>query len=246
MGKKIDLTGQKYNKLTVIKETEKRDSSGCVIWQCQCDCGNVTYASSNALRSGHKQSCGCSNKEQITAIGEKNVIDITGQRFGKLIVLEKTNIRKDRKVCWKCQCDCGNIYIATGVALRKGNVQSCGCLKSIGEEKIAKILSENNIIFEREKIFADFNPRYRYDFYVNNEYIIEYDGKQHFQDYSWGNKQHSLEESRQRDEIKNQYCFKKDIPIIRIPYTYLEKITIKDLQIETSNFIVQKEKKYND
>jgi hypothetical protein len=60
--------------------------------------------------------------------------------------------------------------------LRLGLIQSCGCLKSIGEEKISKILTDNNIPFEREKIFNDFKP-YRYDFYVNNKYIIEYDGK---------------------------------------------------------------------
>ena len=34
MGAKINLTGQKYNKLTVIKETDKRDSSGCIMWEC--------------------------------------------------------------------------------------------------------------------------------------------------------------------------------------------------------------------
>ena len=71
MGKKIDLTGQKYNRLTVIKESPKRDSSGCVMWECQCDCGNITYASSNALRSNHKRSCGCLNKEQAAEIGRR-------------------------------------------------------------------------------------------------------------------------------------------------------------------------------
>ena len=57
-----------------------------------------------------------------------NKIDLTGQRFGKLKVIEETyqnNIRK-----WKCQCDCGNIsYIATG-SLRSGNSTSCGKCKN--------------------------------------------------------------------------------------------------------------------
>lgn len=57
-----------------------------------------------------------------------------------------------------------------------GTVQSCGCLKSVGEEKISQLLTENNISFNREKIFNDFKP-YRYDFYVDNKYIIEYDGR---------------------------------------------------------------------
>ena len=57
-----------------------------------------------------------------------NKIDLTGQRFGKLTVIEETyqnNIRK-----WKCRCDCGNIsYVATG-SLRSGNSTSCGKCKN--------------------------------------------------------------------------------------------------------------------
>lgn len=40
MGKKIDLTGQKFGKLTVLKEAEKRNDHGSVCWICRCDCGN--------------------------------------------------------------------------------------------------------------------------------------------------------------------------------------------------------------
>lgn len=238
MGAKINLIGQKYNKLTVIKETKKRDSSGCIIWECECECGNITYASSNALRSNHKQSCGCINKEQAQQLGYKNCIDISGQRFGRLIVLDKSPIKKDRHVCWNCKCDCGAYIIATGKDLRAGNIQSCGCLKSVGEEKISQLLTNNNISFVREKIFNDFKP-YRYDFYVNDSYIIEYDGKQHFQDYSWGDEMHTIEESQMRDIIKNNYCFKNNIPIIRIPYTHLNNLILEDLQLETTSFLIK-------
>lgn len=238
MGKKIDLTGQKYNRLTVIKESSKRDSSGCIMWECQCDCGNLTYASSNALRSNHKRSCGCLNKEQITELGHNNCEDITGQKFGKLTVISKSDIRKDRKVHWNCICDCGNQYIASGKSLRNGDIQSCGCLKSIGEQKINNLLQANNIAYEREKIFDDFKP-YRYDFYVNNNYIIEYDGKQHFQNYSWGGETHTLQESQKRDALKNEYCFTHNIPLIRIPYTHLKDLQIEDLILETTTFLMK-------
>ena len=241
MGKKIDLTGQKFEKLLVIKETDKRDSSGCIIWECQCDCGNQTYATSSDLRRGHKRSCGCLGKEQIINLGQKNYKDITNQRFGKLIAIEKTDLRKDGKVYWKCKCDCGNYCTASGKSLRNGNIQSCGCLKSVGEQRISKLLFQHNIPFEREKIFSDFKP-YRYDFYINNCYVIEYDGKQHFQDYSWGSERHSLQESQNRDILKNSYCYKNNIPIIRIPYTHLSKLSIKDLLLETTNFLLKGDK----
>lgn len=86
MGKKIDLTGQKFGKLTVIEETNER-RGGSVVWKCKCDCGNIHYTTSKLLRQSGSLSCGCSRKE-------KGLIDLTGQRFGKLIVAEKTDKRK--------------------------------------------------------------------------------------------------------------------------------------------------------
>lgn len=243
MGKKINLIGQTYNKLTVIEETQKRDSSGCIIWKCQCECGNITFASSNALRSNHKKSCGCLNKEQAQQLGWNNLNDLTGQKFGRLLVLHRVKGKTDNshRVYWQCQCDCGNSYIANGHSLKNGTLQSCGCLKSKGEEKIGLLLKKAKISYEKEKIFNDFRP-YRFDFYINNSYIIEYDGKQHFQDYSWGREHHSLQEIQERDMLKNNYCFNKNIPIIRIPYTHYDDLIIDDLMLETSKFIVKENK----
>lgn len=64
------------------------------------------------------------------------MIDLTNQKFGRLTVLEKTTERKGSSVVWKCKCDCGNIHYTTTYFLKKGTVQSCGCLKS---EKIAQV-----------------------------------------------------------------------------------------------------------
>lgn len=60
------------------------------------------------------------------------LIDITGQRFGRLTVLRKGPIRPSKQggSNWICQCDCGNETIAVGSALRSGNTQSCGCLSA--------------------------------------------------------------------------------------------------------------------
>lgn len=52
------------------------------------------------------------------------------KRFGKLLVVEECLERdSDRRITYICQCDCGNITIATGRALRFGNKRSCGCLQ---------------------------------------------------------------------------------------------------------------------
>lgn len=53
-------------------------------------------------------------------------IDLTGQRFGKLVVLREDGKKWD-KVAWLCQCDCGKLHTTDGGSLRRGFVRSCGC-----------------------------------------------------------------------------------------------------------------------
>lgn len=54
--------------------------------------------------------------------------DLTGRKFGILTVLEFDSKTKNRKIKWKCHCDCGNETIVTGENLRSGNTKSCGCI----------------------------------------------------------------------------------------------------------------------
>ena len=53
----IDLTGKRFNRLTVIKRVELKGKS--TRWLCKCDCGNETIVTSEKLKSGHTKSCGC-------------------------------------------------------------------------------------------------------------------------------------------------------------------------------------------
>ncbi len=55
------------------------------------------------------------------------LVDLTGQRFGRLIVIEKSRMRKGQ-LFWKCQCDCGKVCDVQGSSLRGGRTKSCGCL----------------------------------------------------------------------------------------------------------------------
>lgn len=56
-------------------------------------------------------------------------VDITGERFGRLTALSKTDKRKWGLVVWDLKCDCGNMFTATGSQLNTGNTKSCGCLR---------------------------------------------------------------------------------------------------------------------
>lgn len=60
------------------------------------------------------------------------VIDITNQRFGKLIALRMVGKLDGKNMYWECQCDCGNVKNIMGSSLRSGNTKSCGCNKSKG------------------------------------------------------------------------------------------------------------------
>ena len=62
------------------------------------------------------------------------LIELTGQRFGRLVVLERNgSYRCDEfssSACWLCRCDCGNTKTIRGINLITGATKSCGCLRN--------------------------------------------------------------------------------------------------------------------
>lgn len=70
-----------------------------------------------------------------------NPIDLTGQRFGRLTVLEVSPKRARRELMWVCQCDCGNVVTVRGKCLRKGETKSCGCYNKEVSSKRNKVLA---------------------------------------------------------------------------------------------------------
>jgi hypothetical protein len=127
-GKTKNRAGFKCHKLTFISQTKEKSSSGNFKWECLCDCGNTTIVNpGNVMRSTRPTtSCGCHYKK---VVGTFNTIDESGKKYGKLLFIEPTDRRESHKVIWKIQCDCGNIIYKTPYAIKKGNQQSCGCLK---------------------------------------------------------------------------------------------------------------------
>lgn len=237
MGKAIDLTGLSFGKLTVIDRNynyvkEKGIKYPVVYWNCHCECGKNTVVSGINLRSGKVFSCGCLRKE-------KTYRNLTGKIFNKLTVLEETEEREGSSIKWLCRCNCGNLVKVSSSSLVSGNTQSCGCLNSKGEEQICKILRENNIVFEQQKTFLDCrtspkNPPLRFDFYINNSFLLEFDGRQHFSSDSSGwNTEELFEKTVTRDRIKNDYCKKHNIPLKRIPYWRLKTLTIEQIMDDT-------------
>lgn len=57
----------------------------------------------------------------------QRLIDLTGKRFGKLVVLSHADVNKSKHHRWNCLCDCGNEKVVEGQHLRSGATKSCGC-----------------------------------------------------------------------------------------------------------------------
>lgn len=57
-----------------------------------------------------------------------SLVDLTGQRFGRLQVVGRAGKTFSGRAVWECLCDCGRIGNVVGCALTSGNTQSCGCL----------------------------------------------------------------------------------------------------------------------
>lgn len=237
-----DLTNQVFGRLTVLKIDEQRPykRKECYYWICKCSCGNIKSIRSSSLKDGSVQSCGCLQKERVK---ETIMKDLKGQRFGKLLVLKETSFKKEQRgIVWKCLCDCGNISYVLSSSLISGNTCSCGCLNSKGNMKIKSLLTKNNISFIPEYSFKDLiNPETNHILYFDFaifyngklSHLIEYDGAQHFLKKPQGYfSMEMIEKIQKLDSLKNEYCKKNNIPLIRIPYTLYKDLAISHLLLE--------------
>jgi len=126
--KKHDLRGRRFGSLVAEEPTVQRVNRN-IVWSCRCDCGKTIVASSDSLRNGAIESCGCRPKVKKRGRPRRPAVDITGSVFGKLTALAPTDRRatSNRSVIWSCVCECGNYFEANASSLLGGLKQSCGC-----------------------------------------------------------------------------------------------------------------------
>lgn len=128
--------GTVFGRWTVIEEAPTIDDRRAML--CECECGKRKTVSLHSLRKGLSKSCGCIRRGADWR--PPNFRDLTGERFGKLIVVRcigsrvgnsRTKSRPNVAVDWLCICDCGGERVATTGALRDGHTTSCGCAKRV-------------------------------------------------------------------------------------------------------------------
>lgn len=97
MPKRIDISGQKFGRLTAIEYSHTNEAKKAV-WRCLCDCGNTHYVTAKDLRSGNTKSCGCAKVERATRLKYKD-----GRRKERLYVVWNTMLKR-------CYCTTSKTY----------------------------------------------------------------------------------------------------------------------------------------
>lgn len=129
----IDLTGQKFGRLTVLSKAKPYKTKGgkyITKWVCQCECGNIVEVDTQKLRKNHTNSCGCLKKENKGR--PKSNISQINKRFGKLTVVKRLSMeeRVHKPNDLLCLCDCGKTIQTNAYKLLTGHSKSCGCMKA--------------------------------------------------------------------------------------------------------------------
>lgn len=219
---RINVVGNKYGRLTIVETIANTRPTRV---RCICDCGNEYIGAQSDVVNGHTQSCGCLQRERAS---DANTKDWTGvvSEYG-IEFLCPDHIREQGQWLWKCKCGvCGNEFVTLPAKVNEGVVTSCGCaIRSSMERYIKSLLEELNLEFIEQYSFDDCKDKYslKFDFAVFRHesllYLIEYDGKQHFEPIEWFGGEQSFKMQQYRDEIKNNYCLLHNIPLLRLPYT---------------------------
>jgi len=120
-----DLTNQIFNGCRLIKRTNKK-LCGSYIWEIQCHCGEYFECNSNAIKSGHTTSCGCS---------QYNIENLAGQIINECEFIKNTDKKTSSgNIIWKLRCHCGKYFECNSSSIKNGNIKSCGCLAGLGSQ----------------------------------------------------------------------------------------------------------------
>ena len=118
---------------------------------------------------------------------------------------------------------------------------------SKGEEKISSLLKSAHIPYEKEYTFPDLTFKkslLRFDFAILScgrpIKLIEFDGEQHFKHIAKFGTYSDFKHMQENDRRKNSYCIRNNIPLIRIPYWDLNKLTYESLFNTKSYYVTSK------
>lgn len=149
----IDLVGQKFGRLTVIKRVENHKSpngQSCPKWLCKCDCGSEVVVWGRSLRDGHTVSCGCYQKERAKETFKKyNKCEDKGSYVvmytekGEPFYVDKDDYLKVKDICWY-RSDNGYIMNKTGDDTTLLHRLIMDCPDGLDVDHLGGVLSRND------------------------------------------------------------------------------------------------------
>ncbi len=151
----LRIEGQRFGRLLAVRALGSIKKK--IIWQFICDCGSEPELPATFVVRGHTSSCGCL---RIEASRESVLRDVTGQRFGRLMVLGRSGGSVGGRVGWRCKCDCGREVIRPSKNLTNGTAVSCGCRKIEAREEYiaAKAVDPTGLRFGKLVVLGDCEP----------------------------------------------------------------------------------------
>lgn len=167
---------------------------------------------------------------------EREVFDIVGTEY--LVLSEYVNTKTKIKMVHN-KHGCNHVYYVSPHHFLYNNRRCPKCNESKGEERVSSILDQKKLLYIREYKFGNLRNKkqLQFDFAVFNEkkeplFLIEYDGKQHFEPVQFGGiaiieAKENLEKQIKNDLLKDSYCKENNIDLLRIPYWEFENIENK-------------------
>ena len=151
MSFRFDIAGQKFGAWTV------REYVGGQKWLCRCACGTEKWVSASNLRRKQTRSCGKCRFRPFRS----NLLDLVGQRFGHLVVLEYVGKKQ-----WRCACDCGGSTVARTSNLKQGlrlkRKSTCGCMGGFRDPSLRNRRLVSNDEAAVHRLWVEHNNRARH------------------------------------------------------------------------------------
>lgn len=223
--KAVFIANQNGYKLLSDEDEIYRNTS---IIQYECpEHGVKSMRISNFINGRHCPDCALDSLNKTFKLSEDEVIARIEQYGGTITNPSEYINRSTRNLNILCPT-CGRTFKTSLVLFTQHGGQVCNSCKSResnGERLIRKYLEGNNIRYESQKWFNDCRDVYPlpFDFYLEDyNMIIEFDGKQHFEDRNGF--AYPLEKTQMHDSIKTKYCNDNGIFLLRIPYWEINKI----------------------
>ena len=145
MANAIDITGKRFGRLVAIEPTKERKNK-LVVWKCECDCGNICYATSNTLINGNKKSCNCLRRQTMSKqskLWKENVQKGRGLHDGTLESMLNSKPYKSNTTGIR------GVYVQNGKfrtqIAYKGERYHIGSFDTLEEAKEARKIAEKEI-----------------------------------------------------------------------------------------------------